>query len=328
MNVVVIGLGSMGKRRISLLGNRNDIQHIYGLDTREDRRKKAEEIFHIQTYQSLEDMINIQKDVSCAFICTSPLTHKSIIELCLKNGLHVFTEINLLSDGYQENMELAKKNNKVLFLSSTFLYRKEIQRIQNEVRLQENKVNYVYHVGQYLPEWHPWEDYRQFFVGDRRTNGCREIMAIEFPWLVEVFGEIQNALVMHDKMSHLKIDYSDNYMILLEHDGGNKGVVVIDIVCPKAVRNLEVYSEDLYLVWGGTPGSLRKYDNETKKFKDICLYNYVKHKEEYQETVIENAYADEIDDFISAIFSNHVQKYGFEKDYDVLEWIDRIEREL
>ncbi|MDE6927475.1 MAG: hypothetical protein K2P06_01985, partial [Muribaculaceae bacterium] len=66
---------------------------------------------------------------------------------------------------------------------------------------------YIYHVGQYLPEWHPWENYQDFFVGDKRTNGCREIMAIEFPWLIETFGEIREVSVLHDKMSHLNIDY-------------------------------------------------------------------------------------------------------------------------
>lgn len=62
--------------------------------------------------------------------------------------------------------------------------------------------------------------------------------------------------------------------------------------------------------------------------KSIHLYDSVNRREGYQETVIENAYADEIDDFISAISNNRRQRYGFEKDYRVLEWIDRIEGKL
>lgn len=328
MDVIVIGLGSMGKRRIRLLGRRNDIQYIYGVDGREDRRKEAEDSLHIQTYSCLDDVIKEHKKATCAFVCTSPLTHKSIIDMCLKSRLHVFTEINLLNDGYQENMELAEKNDKVLFLSSTFLYRKEIQCIQDEVRAQENRVNYIYHVGQYLPQWHPWEDYHNFFVGDKRTNGCREILAIEFPWLIETFGDIFNVSVMHDKMSCLNIDYSDNYMIQLEHSNGNKGMLTVDVVCPKAVRNLELYAENLYLIWNGTPDSLKKYSIEKKEFDRIDLYESIEHTAGYQETVIENAYADEIDDFIAVISNNQQQRYGFEKDYKVLEWIDKIEEKL
>lgn len=328
MDVVVIGLGSMGKRRIRLLGERNDVRHIYGVDAREDRRKEAEVSLHVQTYWCLDEVISEHGDVVCAFVCTSPLTHKDLINMCLKSQLHVFTEINLVRDGYQENIELARENGKILFLSSTFLYRKEIQYIQDEVHGQENKVNYIYHVGQYLPEWHPWENYHNFFVGDRRTNGCREIMAIEFPWLIETFGEIQDVSVLHDKMSRLNIDYSDNYMIQVRHDNGNKGTLIIDVVCPKAVRNLEIYAENLYLVWDGKPSGLKRYGREKGELKSIHLYDSVNRREGYQETVIENAYADEIDDFISAISNNRKQRYGFEKDYRVLEWIDRIEGKL
>ncbi len=328
MNVIVVGLGSMGKRRIRLLSERNDIQYIYGVDAREDRRIEVEDSLHIQTYNCLDDVIKAHKDVTCAFVCTSPLTHKSIISVCLKSQLHVFTEINLLRDGYQENIELAKENNKVLFLSSTFLYRKEIQRIQDEVYAQDNRVNYIYHVGQYLPEWHPWENYHNYFVGDKRTNGCREILAIEFPWLIETFGEISNVSVMHDKMSRLKIDYSDNYMLQLKHRNGNRGMLTVDVVCPKAVRNLEIYAENLYLIWNGTPDSLKKYNIEKKKFDSIYLYDSIEHKDGYQETVIENAYADEIDNFMEVISNNQEQRYGFEKDYKVLKWIDKIEDKL
>ena len=44
-------------------------------------------------------------------------------------------------------------------------------------------VNYIYHIGQYLPDWHPWENYKNFFVGDKRTGGVREIFGIDLPWL-------------------------------------------------------------------------------------------------------------------------------------------------
>lgn len=98
----------------------------------------------------------------------------------------VFTELNLVSDGYEEFTKDEYDNR--LFLSSTLLYRKDIQYIKD--RVGEERVNYVYHVGQYLPDWHPWESYKDFFVGDKRTNGCREIMAIDLPWIESAFGKI------------------------------------------------------------------------------------------------------------------------------------------
>ncbi len=324
MKVIVIGLGSMGKRRIRLMKKRADVELIAGIDSKENRRKECEELLGIITYESIDDAVK-SSDFDCAFICTSPLSHSSIIRECLVNNIHVFTEINLVADGYEKNIKLAKEKNKLLFLSSTFLYREETQYIRDKVVKQEKPVNYIYHIGQYLPDWHPWETYKSFFVGDKRTNGCREIMAIEMPWLSESFGEIESVETIHDKMSNLEVDYDDNYIINIKHKNGNKGVLVIDVVSRKAVRNFEIYSEDLYLSWDGTPQGLCEYDFEKKDLKLIQLYGSIEHTDGYQATVIENAYANEIEEFFSVIRGEQEQTYGFEKDFITLQWLDRIE---
>lgn len=323
-NIIVIGLGSMGKRRIRLLKNRTDIDNIFGVDTRADRREEVGNAFKIFVYESISEVLRKQV-IDCAFVCTAPLSHSGIIKVCLENNLHVFTEINLVSEGYKENMKLAKKKEKVLFLSSTFFYREEIKFIQREINVQSKPVNYIYHVGQYLPDWHPWENYKDFFVNAKKTNGCREIMAIEFPWLLKTFGRIKDFRTWHDKISRLRVEYDDNFMIQLLHENGNKGTIVIDVVTPKAVRNLTVYSENMYLDWDGTPSGLQRYSRKKGISEKIELYEQVERADNYQMTIIENAYADEIEDFFAVIERGKHMDYGFEKDFVTLDWIDRIE---
>lgn len=326
MNIVVIGLGSMGKRRIRLLKMLNDKNEIIGIDSRDERRKEVNRVHGVVTYSSIEDIRKEQK-IDCAFVCTSPLSHNSIIHECLQNKWDVFTELNLVSDGYRENMELAKKNGCVLFLSSTFLYREEINYIR-KFTIEKQCLNYIYHIGQYLPDWHPWENYNDFFVGDKKTNGCREIMAIELPWLIETFGEIINFQVMTDKMSNLKINYNDNYLIEFKHANGNKGVLAVDVVSPIAVRNLEVYGENIYLRWDGTPTGLQHFDCEERRLKHVNLNETIDKIEGYRDFIVENAYRNEIQDFMDVIAGRKVQQYGFEKDYDILNLIDQIEEAI
>ena len=171
MNIVVIGLGSMGKRRIRLIRELYPEYNVVGVDGRADRCDKVTNKYNIECYSELHD---VDKRVDCVFVCTSPLSHSAIIKESLELGYNVFTEINLVDDGYVENINLARNNSLVLFLSSTFLYREEIRYIQKKV-LETKKWNYIYHIGQYLPNWHPWENYKDFFLGDNRTNGFREI---------------------------------------------------------------------------------------------------------------------------------------------------------
>lgn len=327
MKSIVIGLGSMGKRRIRLMQKRQDVDRIVGIDSKEERRQECEELYHITTVASFEEAVRLD-NFDCAFICTSPLSHAVLVNKCLTAGLHVFTEINLVSDGYAENIKLAAEMNKVLFLSSTFLYREETKYIHDQVVKQNKPTNYIYHIGQYLPDWHPWEAYKNFFVGDKRTNGCREIMAIEMPWISETFGDIECVKSAHDKMSTLDVDYDDNYVIHVKHKNGNKGILVIDVVSRKAVRNFEAYSEDLYLAWNGTPQGLTEYDFTRKENRAVQLYESIEHTDGYQATVIENAYANEIDEFFAVVRGERDQTYGFNKDFVTLQWLDRIEGTL
>ena len=108
MNILVIGLGSMGKRRIRLIKELYPEFVIYGVDGRQDRCNEVKELFNIECAKSIEDATN-SFSIDSAFVCTSPLSHSSIINECLKNKWNVFTELNLVSDGYNENIELAKR---------------------------------------------------------------------------------------------------------------------------------------------------------------------------------------------------------------------------
>lgn len=324
MRVLVVGLGSMGKRRIRLIKLANPNAEITGVDLREDRRKFVKETYGINTCSELDKALD--EKYSCGFVCTSPLSHVKIIGKLLAADMKVFTELNAVSDGYEELIRECKNGN--LFLSSTLLYRKDIQYIQE--RVKDKVVNYIYHTGQYLPDWHPWENYQDFFVGDRKTNGCREIMAIDFPWIFACFGKIKRMQVMKSKMSQLNIAYNDNYMIQFEHENGSKGTVVVDVVSRKATRRLEVFSETVHLTWGNheNPTVVLDYDVEQKNEKQVYTYDTIEKDQKYCENIIENAYLEEIHTFFAMLGYEADKKvmYTFEDDLYTLEVIDEIEK--
>lgn len=323
MRVIVIGLGSMGKRRIRLLRQINKSIEIIGVDSREDRATEVRNQYEIDTVDSLEKAT--KKECDAVFVCTSPLSHADIIESCLMAGLNVFTEINLVKDKYDENIVLAKKMNKILFLSSTFLYRDEIKYIENQVKSIDCQLTYNYHIGQYLPDWHPWESYTDYFIGDARTNGCREIMAIDLPWIYRLFGKVKRVEVAKAKKTRLSTNYDDSYIVLLEHENGVQGSLLVDVVSRKAVRNLEIFGEELYISWDGSANGLRQYDIKEKIENNIQLYDKVDRQEEYASFVVENAYKSEIETFLSMIEGVRMDVYDFEDDKYVLDLIDKIE---
>lgn len=324
MKIIVIGLGSMGKRRLRLLSERNDVE-LFGIDSQESRCEEVKEKFGITCFKSITEAVEAE-NIEAAVISTSPLSHAAIIKECLTHNLHVFTEINLVQDGYEENMALAKEKNLVLFLSSTFLYRKETQTIIEKVQNAKCPLNYIYHVGQYLPDWHPWESYNSYFIGNPRTNGCREIMAIDLPWVVSAFGPIKSVSAIKSKNTELNITYNDNYLITLEHESGHKGVFAVDVVARKSGRNIEIFGEQLHLSWNGTADSLKVFNIEEKKDEIISFDDASEHVEGYAAFVTENPYREELNFFLKQIADrDYTPAWDFEKDKVVLDIIDQIE---
>lgn len=323
MKLLIVGLGSMGKRRARLARGMDASIQISGVDTTESRRTEAEGL-GITAYASIGEAVAADK-FDAALVCTAPITHAGIISELLDAGLPVFTELNLVSDGYEENMKKAREKGLPLFLSSTMLYRGETQYIKRQVEAFAKPVNYIYHIGQYLPDWHPWENYKSFFVGDKRTGGVREIFGIDLPWLLDTFGPVKSLHVEKDKISQLEVDYPDSYFVTLRHENGVKGMLAVDVVSPKAVRNFECFGEGLHLFWEGNPRSLYTFDHDKGEKLPVNTYESFEHDSRYSDNIVENAYVDELANFFAVLKGAEQPRYSFEKDLETIRLIEAIE---
>ena len=323
MTLLIVGLGSMGKRRARLAKGMDASIEISGVDTTDSRRTEAEGL-GITAYASIGEAVAAEK-FDAALVCTAPITHAGMISKRLDAGLPVFTELNLVSDGYEENMKKAKEKGLPLFLSSTMLYRGETQYIKQQVEAFDKPVNYIYHIGQYLPDWHPWENYKNFFVGDKRTGGVREIFGIDLPWLLDTFGPVKSLHVEKDKISQLEVDYPDSYFVTLRHENGVKGMLAVDVVSPKAVRNFECFGEGLHLFWEGNPKSLYTFDHDKGEKLPVNTYESFEHDSRYSDNIVENAYVDELANFFAVLKGAEQPRYSFEKDLETIRLIEAIE---
>ena len=317
----------MGKRRIRLLQNLIPGIAIAGLDRREDRRSFVEKEFSLSSYASLEEAF-VRFSPTMLFACTAPLSHAEVVLSGLHNGCHTFSELNLDASKYTEILQTAKTERRIAFLSSTMLYREEIGHIKRTVETPGRSA-YTYHIGQYLPDWHPWENVQDFFVSDPRTNACRELFAIELPWLAAVFGDITAVHVARRKITALQIDYPDVFSCTMEHETGCCGTLLIEVVSRIPRRFLRVVSEDFDITWDGTPQSLHVYDAATKfdrvplRKDDSSLRN-----PQYASMISDAPYVRELAAFFSVAAGDTdlSRFYGYEEDRQILGLIDRIER--
>lgn len=323
MKLLIVGLGSMGKRRARLTHGIDASIQIFGVDSAEARRTEAAELGLVQAaYPSIGEAVQAAAP-DAALVCTAPLSHAAIISELLDHNLPVFTELNLVRDGYAENMAKANAKNLPLFLSSTMLYRRETQYIKKAVQEFGKPVHYIYHIGQYLPDWHPWENYKNFFVGNARTGGVREIFGIDLPWLLDAFGEVESLTVQTDSISDLGLPYPDCATLLLRHKNGTQGVLAADVVSRKAVRNFECFGDGLHLFWEGNPKALYEFRDGDKQFVDT--YTSFEHDSRYSDNIVENAYVDELTNFFGVLQGTEAPRWSFAQDLAAIDLMDAVE---
>lgn len=320
--ILIIGYGSMGRRRIRLVKKLITSAKIICVDSNIDRAKQASQDGY-NAYESLEKALEVSPDV--AFVCTSPGRHADIILRLIDKKIHVFTELNLTSDKYIEIKEKSSKNNVKVFISSTMLYKRQTRYFKEKIRRQEKHVAYMYHVGQYLPDWHPWENYKDSFFSKKNTNAIREIMAIQFPWIIDVFGKIKSIDVLKQNCTNLDIDFPDTLMLNIEHENGNIGSVIIDVTSRKPTTTLEIIGEDVHIDWRGHNNDLFVFDIKSKEMKKVVLYEIEEHMDGYADNIIEEPYEEEIKEFIDVIHGKK-NRYGIDEDTYTLSVIDMIER--
>jgi predicted dehydrogenase len=151
-------------------------------------------------------------------------------------------------------------------------------------------------------------------------------MAIELPWIIDAFGDVEDVYVKSGKMSSLDLSYPDCYSVIIEHANGNIGTLCIDVVSREAVRNFEVFGESLHLNWNGRADGLVLYNIESKQSEQISLYQDVFQNSECEDAVRESAYAREIENFFDVIAGRAKPLHSFDADLRVLSLIDKIEK--
>ena len=94
LKIIIVGLGSMGKRRIRNLLKLGYCD-IIGFDPRNDRRKESKKKYNIHSVSTIEEGLEHKPNVM--IISTPPDLHYTYAKIAIKNNIHFFTELNLSS---------------------------------------------------------------------------------------------------------------------------------------------------------------------------------------------------------------------------------------
>lgn len=323
MKFLIVGLGSMGKRRV------RNLQYlkagdIIGFDVRQDRTKEVEEKYKIRIFTDFDDAMAENPDA--LVISTPPDLHTKYARIAATNNKHFFTEASVVEEGIDELVVLCKNKQIVAAPSCTMRFNPSIRKIKEIIDsgVIGKPLAFAYHSGQYLPDWHPWEDYRKFYVAKRETGAAREIVSFELVWLTWIFGAIDIISCFDEKVSKLDVDIDDLYQIMMKFKNGVNGYMQIDVISRVPDRSCKIFSEEGVIFWNWGEG-VKVYTAKDKQWN-----NYPEKSgtsvEGYSEKIKEEPYIEEMNSFIRAIRKEGKYPYTLEEDKSVLELLYATEK--
>lgn len=320
---LVVGLGSMGKRRIRcLLALGNKKENIIGFDLREDRRSEVMEKYGINTVDSIEKIDFLQ--IEAVIVSLPPDKHAIGAKIAIDNNKPVFIEASVILEDVKE---IKNYNNGKIYVapSCTMTYHPMIKDITRIIKSGKyGKVcNFSYHSGQYLPDWHPWENVSEFYVGQRITGGAREIVPFELTWMVEVLGFPKEIKGHYRKTIDFGCEIEDTYTCSMNY-GDVVGTLIVDVAARFALRNLIINLEEAQIQWRWDKKQIEIYEAKTKRWIYFEQPTFEANTG-YNANIGEQMYIDEISAFLAGIKDRSKYPNSIENDIKVLELLKGIE---
>lgn len=273
MRVLIVGLGSIGRRHLAnlrLIDRAAHItiwhQHLKRADGAEDR-SRAECIVY-----SLEDALNTKPDVA---LITCPASLHMEIGLALaQRGIHLFIEKPLSNrlDGVDELIDLCRERSLVLMVGYCFRFYRPLQVMRQAVF--EGRIGRILaihaEVGQYLPEWRPGSNYRQS-VSARHDLGGGAVLELshELDYVRWLVGEIKAVSAQIGHLSDLEIDVEDTAEIVLQLSSGAMGSVHLDMIQRPATRTCRIIGTEGTLTWDGVCHQVQLFSTSADKWSDL-----------------------------------------------------------
>jgi predicted dehydrogenase len=327
MKYLVVGLGSMGKRRVRNL-QALGVKDVAGFDTRPDRRLEAQEKYGIPVFESLDAAMQAFNPQAFV-ISTPPDLHMHYAYFAFEHGISCFIEasvvdadkIKLLSDKISDTQI-------VMAPSCTMRYFPGPKKVKELIRSNAigRVLNVNYQTGQYLPDWHPWEKIEEFYVSKRETGAAREIVPFELTWLNDIFGVPKPLACVKAKLTDMNADIDDIYHCLLRYDNNVIANITVEVITrPKACRDMRVLGSEGEIVLSADSNSVRYINTSMEEWRE---FKFDTGTVESQYINPEEPYIAEVKDFISAVEAKDQTLFpnSLDDDYAILQTLYALEK--
>ena len=256
MRFMIAGYGSIGRRHLHnlmTLGEQDVFLYRTGRST-----LPAEEIAGVESETDLEAAL--ARKPHAVIIANPTASHLSVAIPAARAGCHLLLEKPISHDltGLPELKQALSEGGGQVLIGFQFRYHPGLRKIDQVLSSGELGVPLSARCewGEYLPGWHPWEDYRQSYSA-RPELGGGVVLTLSHPldYLSWFFGTVTDLWADACSLSSLGLDVEDHAEIILRFSSGVRASLHLDYYRRPPVHRLEITCEDGVIAWDNADGA-------------------------------------------------------------------------
>ena len=272
--ILVVGYGSIGKRHVENLLSISNLEII--VCTKRNDVKKLKK--HAKVYRTLKQCLKEKPDMG--IIANETSLHVTTAIKLANEGLDLFLEkplSNSLKD-VEKLHTIIKKKKLITQMGCNLRFHPCIKKIKSMIEQQKigKIISAQVQTCSYLPDYHPWEDYRKGYAARKDLGGGVLLTQIhEIDYMYWLFQEVENVISMSGKLSDLDITAEDYVSSLLKFKNKIIGELHMDYFQRPDFRSCKIRGTKGEIYWNSDNNSVNIYRMDKKRWKtELEVKNY------------------------------------------------------
>ena len=294
-SVLIVGYGSIGKRHLKNFLQFKDIQLIVYTKRNDLQLLKKE---GVKVSNSLTECLKENPDVGV--IANETSLHIPIAIKLAKSGLDLFLE-KPLSNSLKDVGKLhaiVKKKKLITQMGCNLRFHPCIKKIKSLI--EQEKIGKIISAQvqncSYLPDFHPWEDYKKSYAARKDLGGGVILTQIhEIDYMYWFFQEVENVVSMSGKFSELDITTEDYVSSLLKFKNKVIGELHMDYFQRPNFRSCKIRGTKGEIYWNSDNNYVNIF-NMNKERWETKLDNGISHNRD-----IDSSYVEELKHFLKCV---------------------------
>ncbi len=266
MKILIAGLGSIGRRHLKNLIAAGE-EDILLYRTHQSSLPEAE-LAHFPVETDLQAAL--AQRPQAVIIANPTALHLDVAIPAAEAGCHILVEkpISHNLERIDQLQAALQRGGGQLLVGYHFRFHPGLQKVKELLSRQAigRPLSLRAHWGEYLPNWHPWEDYRKGYSARSDLGGGVTLtLSHTLDYARWLLGEVHSLWAFAGRLGDLELSVEDTVEIGLKFENGVLGSVHMDYNQQPPAHTLEIIGTGGQLKWDNADGQVQVLRQNVQK---------------------------------------------------------------